>query len=186
MVDWKIIAKWMAERDGDERDEAYLLYESDASELAATLDSAGEPGETLTEAERDLLDRILEDFADCGETEVPHEALMDFARRGYLLCEQFTPTNKAHQALASGSAIDGVAPSAHQSFPDQSPTPTPPQPQAPQADQKLLEQAGEALESCTEGGYRDIDGDWCERLHYDKSKVAAALAAIREHLKGEP
>jgi hypothetical protein len=53
---------------------------------------------------------------------------------------------------------------------------------APQADQKLLEQAGEALESCTEGGYRDIDGDWCERLHYDKSKVAAALAAIRARL----
>jgi hypothetical protein len=54
------------------------------------------------------------------------------------------------------------------------------------ADRELLEQALEALESCSEGGYRDIDGDWCERLHYDKSKVAAALAAIREHLKGEP
>jgi hypothetical protein len=50
------------------------------------------------------------------------------------------------------------------------------------ADRELLEQALEALESCSEGGYRDIDGDWCERLHYDKSKVAASLAAIRERL----
>jgi hypothetical protein len=120
MVDWKIIAKWMAERDGDERDDAYLLYESDAGDLAATLDSAGGPGETLTEAELDLLDRILEGFADCGETEVPHEALMDFARRGYLLCEQFTPTKKAHEALAAGVATsDGKPPS------DQSPMPAP-------------------------------------------------------------
>jgi hypothetical protein len=186
MVDWKIIAKWMAERDGDERDEAYLLYESDASELAATLDSAGEPGETLTEAERDLLDRILEDFADCGETEVPHEALMDFARRGYLLCEQFTPTNKAHQALASGSAIDGVAPSAHQSFPDQSPTPTPPQPQAPQADQKLLRQAKEALQDLigwipNESAMARM-GFHTEAPSKAHQKARETLAAIREHL----
>jgi hypothetical protein len=80
------------------------------------------------------------------------------------------------------NATAGVAEGRHQTLSDQSPTPAPPQPQAQQADQKLLEQAGEALESCTEGGYRDIDGDWCERLHYDKSKVAASLAAIRARL----
>jgi hypothetical protein len=108
MVDWKIIAKWMAERDGDERDEAYLLYESDASDLAATLNAAGAQADALAPAELTMLDRILDDFVDCGETEVPHETLMDFARRGYLLCEQFTPTKKAHEALAADSTINGV------------------------------------------------------------------------------
>jgi hypothetical protein len=44
---------------------------------------------------------------------------------------------------------------------------------------KAIKLAIEALESCRKGGYRDIDGDWCERLWFDKEKVAAALAALR-------
>jgi hypothetical protein len=86
---------------------------------------------------------------------------------------------KVGEPIYTHKPADGVAASDHQTVSDQSPIPAPPQPQAPQADQKLLEQAGEALESCSEGGYRDIDGDWCEHLWFDKEKVAAALAALR-------
>jgi len=52
----------------------------------------------------------------------------------------------------------------------------------PQAGSGVTEQAIEALESCGVGGYRDIDGDWCERLYFDKEKVAGALSALRAAL----
>jgi len=39
-MDWKVVAQWMADRDGDERDDAYLLYEHDARDLAETLNTA--------------------------------------------------------------------------------------------------------------------------------------------------
>jgi hypothetical protein len=36
----------------------------------------------------------------------------------------------------------------------------------------------DALDSCIAGGYRDIDGDWCERRWFDEDKVKAAKAAL--------
>ncbi len=39
-------------------------------------------------------------------------------------------------------------------------------------EQQLLE----VLETCVTGGYRDIDGDWCERQIFDKDMISKALA----------
>ena len=46
----------------------------------------------------------------------------------------------------------------------------------------LLEQALAALESCTTGGYVDIDGDFQKTYRYSKSLVDDALKAIRAEL----
>jgi hypothetical protein len=63
---------------------------------------------TLTPEELAQLDRIYEEFLDCGETEVPYETLMGFAQRGYLECQRFELTPKAHRALADGvNGLDG-------------------------------------------------------------------------------
>lgn len=66
---------------------------------APVADSAKEGADALAPGELDLLDRILEDFCDCGETDVSYDVLMDFARRGYLVCERFTTTAKTHRAF---------------------------------------------------------------------------------------
>lgn len=70
---------------------------------------------TLTAEDLALLARVDEEFADCGETEVPYEALMDFAQRGYLRCERFAFTDKGAQAVfaAVNGSADGSGVEAH-------------------------------------------------------------------------
>lgn len=73
-----------------------VIADADAHAEAAP---AVETDQPLAPAECAVLDRILEGFADCGQTEESHATLLDFTRRGYLECERFAPTDKAHQAL---------------------------------------------------------------------------------------
>jgi len=42
----------------------------------------------------------------------------------------------------------------------------------------VLREAREALITCKTGGYRDIDGDWCERRWFDDKLTSAAISAI--------
>jgi hypothetical protein len=73
-------------------------------ELAVKQDHTEEP---LSPEEVALLARIGDDFADCGETEVPYEKLLEFAVRGYLRCERFTLPAEVAAAVARGVSPDG-------------------------------------------------------------------------------
>lgn len=43
----------------------------------------------------------------------------------------------------------------------------------------------DALKTCTEGGYVDVDRDWVRTFRYDAEKVATAIAAL-EAVQTEP
>ena len=61
----------------------------------------GYPEKPLTAQELETLELVIEQFADCGETDVDYAVLMNFARRGYLECERFTDTPKARAAITA-------------------------------------------------------------------------------------
>lgn len=50
----------------------------------------------------------------------------------------------------------------------------------------LLQQAVEALKTCDQGGYRDVDGDWCKTYWYDVEKVKAAIASLEAAIQQQP
>lgn len=92
----------------DPRGAAGMTLATDANDedphVMSALNAGVQRADALTEAELVLLDRILEGFADCGETDEGHDVLLNFARRGYLECERYAPTDKSHQALAAWRA----------------------------------------------------------------------------------
>lgn len=84
---------------------AWLHSELDElrEQLAAT-QPAAQGMDALTHAELLEIKRAIQDWDDCGETDVPYELLMRGANAGYLECNHFTPL----RAGALDAAIDAA------------------------------------------------------------------------------
>ena len=61
-------------------------------------------GDALTIAEADQLEKVITDFDECGETDVPDTALQRFAAMGYLECVHYNVLPAAHEAIDAARA----------------------------------------------------------------------------------
>lgn len=65
--------------------------------------------DALTQAELLEIKSAIQDWDDCGETDVPYELLMRGAKAGYLECSHFTPMrNSDLDAAIAAQAGKGV------------------------------------------------------------------------------
>lgn len=71
----------------------------------------GAQGGALTVPDADLLEKVITDFDDCGETDVPDAALQRFAAMGYLECIHYNVLPSAQKAIdaARSQAKEGSA-----------------------------------------------------------------------------
>lgn len=61
-------------------------------------------GDALTPADADQLEKVITDFEEYGETDVPYAALQRYAAMGYLECAHYHVLPAAHEAIAVARA----------------------------------------------------------------------------------